>query len=83
MDEKAELNRRRSVLSSHLGHDVMAKRGFLKPKDPLVGMRGEVVAVKRTRVLLNFRDGGEWWLPILRVLMPFSSEPAPGQMELF
>lgn len=88
----SELTRRKAILLRWLGQDVQLKRAALRPNDPLRGRSGHLLEVNRTRVLVAFptekTDDGdpvfdEWRIPIASILLPGSTEPAPGQRELF
>jgi hypothetical protein len=82
---QAELSRRRRILARHIGYELCIKRGYLRPKDRLCGLVGRLVEVRRTKAILDFGEpgGGQWNVPIIAVLLPYSCEPAPGQRELF
>ncbi len=77
-----EIRRRRRILLSHLGRPVRLKRRALWPGDPLHGREGLLVEVRRSWCTVDFGADRRWDVPIREILLPYSSEPAPGQREL-
>lgn len=78
-----ELKRRRTLLSHYIGEQVTIKRGVLKPSSSLYGLPATLLDVRRTRVELDFGSPETWDFPIASILLPGSTEPAPGQKDLF
>jgi len=74
---------RRDLLAKYLGDQVKLRREFCKPKDPLRGRYGQLVAVKRTRAEIDYDDLGRWVVPVNQVLMPGTVEPMVNQLALF
>jgi len=82
--QPTEINRRRSILWHYIGQQVTLKRTFPIGRDThLRELPATLSQVNRTRVLLDFGDCGEWFFPVSAVLLPGSTEPAPGQRQLF
>jgi len=74
---------RRDLLAKYLGDQVKLRREFCKPKDPLRGRYGQLVAVNRTRAKIDYGDIGLWMVPIRQVIIPPTVEPMANQLALF
>ena len=75
-----DLSFRRSLLFRHVGERVTIKRQHRQRKDP--GTSAELLDVKRSRALVRFDNGEDWWLPIPHLLIPGCVESDPRQLPL-
>lgn len=78
-----ELQRRRTILGWHIGDAVQLKKRSLKRNDPLRGLTGILLVVRRTRASIDFGSLGRWNVPIESILLPGAVEPDPRQRPLF
>jgi len=76
------VDRRRAILIRAIGEHLQLKRESLKRNDPLKGLAGELIEVRRTKATLDF-DGDKWDVPIVQILLPGSVEPDLRQLDLF
>ena len=78
-----DLQRRRTILCCHIGGEVQLKTSQCKRTDPLRGLTGILLDVRRTRASIDFGPHGRWNVLIDSILLPGAVEPDPRQQPLF